>query len=147
MMSILDTLKDRSIAWRGNPPAEEKAIQTLLNQSRIDLPEDYLNVLRYSNGGDGTFGAEPEQAMDFEIWPAEEVLQANRDLRAEELLPGFFMFGGDRANELLAFNTNELKPWKVYMVPMIVMSKEDAIVLAHDFASFMKSLSQDPINA
>jgi hypothetical protein len=143
-MPILETLKDRSIRWRGNPQAQEEAIQTLLNESQVPLPEDYLNLLRFNNGGDGTFGTEP---MDVEIWPAEEVLQANRDLCVEEFLPGDLVFGGDGANERLAFNTKEATPWKVYMVPMMVMSKEAAIGHADEFDSFIGGFGNAPKNA
>jgi hypothetical protein len=60
-------------------------------------------------------------------------------LEVDEFLPGFFVFGGDRANELLAFDTREPKPWKIYMIPMIVMSEVDAVVIAESFESFIQS--------
>ena len=78
----------------------------------------------------------------FEIYPAQAVLQINLDLEVEEFLPGFFVFGGDRANELLAFDTREPEPWKIYMVPMIAMSEEDAVVIADSFKTFIESEKQ-----
>ena len=117
---------------RKNPPAEEAVIRTLIAEAGVELPEEYLTFLRHSNGGelDVTSGR-------FDFWPAKEIVKANRELGIGEFLPGFFAFGGDGGNELLAFDTRGPKPWAVYMVPMVVMSEEDAVAIAGDFASLL----------
>jgi hypothetical protein len=117
---------------RKNPPAKDAVIRMLITDASVELPEEYLAFLRVSNGGELDV-----ELGRFDLWPAEEIVQANRELRVEEFLPGFFVFGGDGANELLAFDTRGPKPWAVYMVPMIVMSEDDAVALASDFASLI----------
>jgi len=117
---------------RKNPPAEDAAIHTLVVDAGVELPEEYLAFLRDSNGGELDV-----EVGRFDLWPAEEIVQANRDLRVEEFLPGFIVFGGDGANELLVFDARGPKPWAVFMVPMIVMSEEDAVAIADDFSSLI----------
>ena len=119
---------------RKNPSAEDIVIHTLIAEAGVEMPEEYLAFLKDSNGGELDVAS-----GSFDLWPAEEIVQANRELRIEEFLPGFFVFGGDRANELLAFDTRGPKPWAVYMVPMIVMSEKDAVAIADDFASLIEA--------
>ena len=119
-----------------NPPVEETAIRKLVAESGLELPEEYLSFLKLSNGGE--LNAE---SGHFHLYPAEEVIQANLDLRVQEFLPGFFIFGGDGANELLAFNMREPEARKVYVVPMIGMGEEDAVMIADSFKSFIAGAS------
>jgi hypothetical protein len=113
---------------------KEIAIKQLIAKSGLDLPQTYLDFLRKQND----YVLELE-AGRFEIYAAEDVIQANEDLQVEEFLPKFFIFGGDGSNELIAFDTRETQPWKIYMIPMIVMSEEDAVVIANSFESFIQS--------
>lgn len=128
--------KDGSISVLSNKESLTKAevVEQLIAESGLSFPLEYLYFL--INHSDKVLDVE---AGRFEIYPAEEVLQINEDLQVEEFLPEFFVIGGDGANKLLAFNTTESKSWKVYMVPMIVMSKEDAVVIADSFESFIQS--------
>lgn len=119
---------------------KEKAIKKIVHQLGLNLPQEYLNFLINRNDYLIDVGAGLDWGAGlFEIYPAEDVIQRNKDLKVEEFLPGFFVFGGDRANELLAFDTREPKSWKIYMVPMIVMREEDAVVIANSFESFTQS--------
>jgi hypothetical protein len=72
-MNLHHILTDPTADWKREPPANETAIQKLIQESGIDFPEEYLEFLRYSNGGDGELGIEPYW---FDIFPAEEVLEA-----------------------------------------------------------------------
>lgn len=119
-----------------NPPAEETVIRKLISDSGLELSEEYLSFLRSSNGGEISV-----ESGWFQIYPAEEVMQANLDLHIKEFLSGFFVFGGDGANELLAFNTRGPKSGKVYMVPAIVMDEDDAVMIADSFKSFIAEAS------
>jgi hypothetical protein len=119
---------------------KEKAVRHMVDESGLDLPQEYLDFLR--NRKDYTVDVEAGVKLGaglFKIYGVGDVIQINKDLEVEEFLSGFFVFGGDRANELLAFDTREPQPWKVYMVPMIVMSQEDAVEIADSFESFIKS--------
>lgn len=119
---------------------KEKAIESLIVDSKIDFPSEYLDFL--SNRDDYIIDVEAGLEFGtglFEIYPAEDVIQRNKDLEVNEYLPGFFVIGGDRANELLAFDTRKPKPWKIYMFPAIVMSEDNVVVIADSFETFMQS--------
>src|SRR4051794_23741397 len=83
------------------PPASPAVLRDLASASPIALPEEYLALLGFSNGGEGNLGVEPGW---FVLWPAEEVLVSNREFGVPELLPGFFGFGSNGGGELLAFD-------------------------------------------
>ena len=59
---------------RKNPPAEDAVIRTLSAASGFELPEEYLAFLRESNGGELDV-----ESGRFDLWPAEEIVQANRE--------------------------------------------------------------------
>ncbi|MCA1575903.1 MAG: SMI1/KNR4 family protein [Acidobacteria bacterium] len=136
-MSVIRRLKQRKAHWDSVPPADESAIQALVEQSGLELPQDYLAFLRFSNGGDGHLGVEPGW---FQIWPAEEVVEANRDLDLEEELPGFFGFGGNGGGEMFAFDMRGTQPWPIVMVPYNPLEPEFAIKIADNFLAFADAM-------
>src|SRR5262245_58891832 len=87
VMPLIETLKYPSAKWDREQPAPESAIKNLIEQAGIELPEDYIAFLRYSNGGEGELGIQP---WWFRIWAAEEVIEANRNYEVHENIPGFF---------------------------------------------------------
>lgn len=61
--------------WTRHEPADPAAVADLITDSGVELPEEYLALLRLSNGCEGPLGIEPGW---FVLWPAEEVLVSNR---------------------------------------------------------------------
>ena len=133
-------LKQRKAHWDRVPPARESAIQALVEQSGVDLPQDYLAFLRFSNGGDGHIGIEPGW---FQIWPAEEVVETNQFFELEEELPGFFAFGGNGGGELFAFDMRGPQPWPIVMVPRTPLEAEFAVKIAADFLAFADAIGRE----
>lgn len=138
-MSVMQRLKRRRAHWDREPPADESAIEALVEQSGVDLPQDYLAFLRFSNGGDGHINIEPGW---FQIWPAEEVVESNQFFELEEELPGFFGFGSNGGGEMLAFDMRSSQPWPVVMVPFGPLEAEFAIKIADDFLSFADAIGR-----
>ena len=136
-MTVFDMVNDLAADWTRKPPAEEQAIQNLLAGCKQDLPTDYLSFLRLCNGGQGKLSIQP---WSFRIWPADELLQANKDYNVQSSIPGFLGFGSSGGGELLAFDTRTAQPWKVYMIPFIVMQEEDAIEIADSFIAFLEAM-------
>jgi hypothetical protein len=137
MINIAEILRDA--VWDAEAPARPGSIQSLAHDARKDLPEDYLALLRYSDGGEGSLGLE---CGWFLLWPSTEVLELNKGYEIEEHIPGFFGFGSNGGGELLAFDTRGDKPWKVVMIPFIPMSEKEAIVIAKDFEEFIKAIGR-----
>src|SRR5262249_54376267 len=104
--------------WRGKPPASESAIQMLLRDCGLALPEAYLAFLRRSNGAEGQIGVSPGW---LRLWSAEEIVEVNRAYGVQDSVPGFFGFGTDGGGELFAFRLKASQPWQVYMIPFITL--------------------------
>jgi len=100
-----------------------------------------IEFLRFLNDCDSCVVEFPDPPLVFEIYAAEEILEANEGLHMSEFLPNFFVFGGDRANELLTFKLDEPNQWAVFMTPMIVMSEEDSEMLADSFTEFLSKVT------
>ncbi len=139
-MSISDLVADSSAKWDREAPAEHEAIHRLVAEALVDLPEEYLTLLRHSNGGEGELGVEPGW---FQLWPTEKVIEYNNDYEVAENVPGSFGFGSSGGGEMLAFDMRDGKPWKIVMIPFIVMQIEDAIVIADDFGAFVQSMGRE----
>lgn len=78
--------------WRGKPPASEDVLRQLRANCAFTLPPAYLDLLRFSNGGEGDISIEPDWCC---LWAAEEVIENNKDYEVSEHLPGFFGFGSN----------------------------------------------------
>lgn len=138
-MDTLDILRDPTAVWKRRPPAERTVIQQLVAASKKRLPDEYITLLQYSNGGEGELGIEPGW---FQIWSAEEVIEFNQTYGIEENLPGFFGFGSNGDGKLLAFDMRGSERWKVVMVPFIPMRQEEAILIADCFQKFVQSMGR-----
>jgi hypothetical protein len=137
MIDIAEILKDA--VWDPEQPAKPESIQKLVDNAGKELPEEYLALLGYSDGGDGVHGIEPGW---LQLWSSADVLENNKDYEIEEYIPGFFGFGSSGGGELLAFDTRRGKPWKIVMIPFVPMSAELAIVIAKDFDEFIRAIGR-----
>jgi len=139
-MNLSDILKDASAKWDREVPANPESIRNLVAESKIELPEEYLTLLLYSNGGEGELAIEPGW---FQLWPAEKVMEMNRLYEVERNIPGFFGFGSNGGGEMLAFDTRTGKPWKVVMLPFVPMVAEHSAGIAEDFGVFVQAMGHE----
>jgi len=134
----METIKDiinSDLHWDRESPASSESIEDFVSKSGLNLPGDYLEFLRLSNGGEGELPVDPYW---FQIWPAEDVLEHNEEYQVKEILPGFFAFGSNGGGEMLAFDIRNQGSWRVYMIPFIPMDESDAQEVASDFLSFIQ---------
>lgn len=136
-------VEDESADWERAAPADPSSLDKLMHDSGLELPDDYLDFLRHSNGGSGRLAIEPGW---FEVWPAEDVLSLHQDYATDEFIPGFWGFGSSGGGELLAFEINHSKgrPWPVVMIPFVPMSVEQAVVIAEDFTALVRGMGRHP---
>lgn len=134
---IFESFKKKTATWRPELPVLEEEIRQLLEDSGLDLPEDYLDFLRHSNGGEGDLPVLPFNAV---IWPAREIMENNRGYELRDFVPGFFAFGGNGGGEMLAFDTRTPPPWKIYTIPYISSGESDAELVANSFEEFVGML-------
>jgi hypothetical protein len=79
--------------WIRNPSASDSALEALVATASFPLPAEYLDLLRWSNGGEGPIGE-----VYFTLWGAEDVLGLNEGYKFGEALRDVFVVGDDSAH-------------------------------------------------
>ncbi|ETI65200.1 hypothetical protein C100_03300 [Sphingobium sp. C100] len=98
-----------------------------------NLPEQYLDLLAFSNGGEGPLAISP---YNFCLDPAKIVADAiDSENCGQADLKGFLIFGGNGGGEYLAFDTRSVAPWSIVVIDMVA-GGDSAEVIAADFAAF-----------
>ncbi|HEX4351174.1 MAG TPA: SMI1/KNR4 family protein [Verrucomicrobiae bacterium] len=139
-MSISEIAKLNATKWKPAAPATDVAIANLINKVGFELPSDYLDFLRFSNGGCGDI---PVQSLCFHsLWAAEELLEFNRDYEVAKYCAGFFGIGSNGGGEMFAFDMRSKKPWPVVTIPFIGMEADAAWHVASNFRSFVEMFGQ-----
>jgi len=140
-MNIQDLARANATKWIPSPPASEDAVARLVREVGFDLPPDYLDFLRFSNGGCGDIPVQPWWLN--RLWKAEELVSSNRDYEVEEYCPGFFGIGSSGGGEMFAFDMRKPQPWPVVIVPFIGMEADLALPVAPDFRGFVAMFGQE----
>jgi len=104
--------------------------------SGINLPIEYLEFLKTSNGGEGFIGRN-YLVLD----PIEKIVESNRNLNVEEYAPGLVVIGSDGGGEAIGFDRRGTA-WPVVMVPLIPLDMKEAQVIAESFGSFLDKYSR-----
>ena len=130
-MSILNYLIASKFERR--PGASSTAVEALL-ETFPNLPQDYINLLREMNGGEGQVGEQP-----VELFSSEELTVQNEGMRVSEFAPGFLIFGTDCANEGFAFDTRA-QPWVLGRIPLVGMSPKEFIPMGADMEEFLRAV-------
>lgn len=99
----------------------------------MKLPDDFI---RYLEGGLPRCGELAEFPLWFEIWPENELEQANKDIQIEEYAPGFYGFAGDGGGEMYAFGPDG----GIYALPLIGMEPNVATKLAASWTEFQSKI-------
>ena len=138
-MTIFELIQDTTADWGRELPATEEVVANLVAASTFELPEDYLNFLRCSNGGEGELGVQPGW---FQIWRAEDVIIFGSDFEVPQYAPGFFAFGSNGGGEILAFDTRTHSPWSVVALPCIGLAPDEAMSVAESFIGFAAQMGK-----
>ena len=127
--------------WHGNAPAEPDSLNLLRVAAGVELPDDYLRFLAFSDGGEGPLGVDPGYIV---IDPVNDVVAHKKNRTFEEFFPGFLVFGGNGGGELLAFDIRSSGPWPVVMIAMTNIDLSESVVrIAADFSELLKSIGND----
>lgn len=76
----------------------------MVTELGVALPEDYLDLLRFSNGAEGNLG--PDDGSYIIFWAAEDLIISNREYGIKEDYPGLVIFGKNAATAAYAFDTS-----------------------------------------
>jgi hypothetical protein len=88
------------------PGVTEEAIQNLVVNQQIRLPDDYLEFLRFSNGYEGPIG----EGSHLILWHIEEVPVLNEDYKADEDIKCLILIGSDGGGTALGIDTRASNP-------------------------------------
>lgn len=126
-------LEDRQ--WFASGGATGEALNRLKTLAPGPLPESYLALLAYSNGGEGPL---PLQPYNFVLDPADAVADALEAGSYEEFFPGFVMIGSNGGGDFVAFDIRTTAPWPVVSIDMTNIDLDESVMpIAADFDAFL----------
>jgi cell wall assembly regulator SMI1 len=123
--------------WFRNEGASSDALQVLIDSVEVKLPKEYLELLAFSNGGEGPL---PVPYYTLCLDDAESASNSARVELFKNLYPGWFVFGGDGGGELYAFDLTGKQPWQVIRFDGVDPGGSVEMV-AESFVIFMQLLA------
>lgn len=121
--------------WNRLPSASEAEIEELKRSVEIELPREFLDLLRFLNGGEGDIALPPK---NFILDETQEIISLRKDEFYKNEFPDFFIFGGNGGLEMIAFDLRK-KPFSIVMIDPIG-GKESAIEIAPNITEFITAI-------
>ena len=118
----------------GASEAEITAAEILLGQR---LPEDYREVLRFSNGMEGMIS--PRAYVS--LWSVADLPELNAGYSVSEFIPGMVLFGTDGGGVGYGVTTSHPGP-KYVRVDLVGMGSDPPMTLGNSFEEFLNSLAR-----
>ena len=136
-MSVQHILSQPKRNWQAKGPASEAEIALLVSRARADLPQEYLELLRFSNGGEGPVALPP---LWFQLYAAKDCIElAHANQWVLEQFPTFMFFGSNGGLESIAFDLRVGPPWPIVMIDQIA-GPESAEEIAPHMAAFIEAI-------
>jgi hypothetical protein len=136
-MKVRDILCQDEREWLPKEPASAADIAQLPLKAQAELPTEYVELLRFSNGGEGPLALPPRYFVLYSVRECIALFQGNRHII--EQFPGFMLFGSNGGGEYLAFDIRVRPPWPVVMVDAVA-GPETAEQIAPDMATFIQAV-------
>jgi len=136
MRNIAAILSASGREWRKVQGASDSELAKLIRALPFDPPSEYIELLRFSNGGEGELALEP---LWFQLFDVEFALQLWHDPAFRVNYPNLFFFGSNGGLESIAFDITQLQPWHILMVDCIAGMKS-ARRISENIGSFIQSL-------
>ncbi|MBL4898840.1 MAG: SMI1/KNR4 family protein [Colwellia sp.] len=119
--------------WNKEVGATEDEMDELKRSVSFSLPDEYLDLLRFSNGGEGPLLVQP---WHFVLDNVSDVLEPSIRSNYEEFFPGYFVFGGNGGGELVAI---EIETEKVVSIDGTNTDlKESVMPISDTFPEFLE---------
>lgn len=139
-MNVRDILCQPEREWHAKMPASEAEIMQLASHARAQLPTEYVELLRHSNGGEGPLALPPLYFQLYSVRDCIELFHNSQQLL--EQFPSFMFFGSNGGLESIAFDLRSRPPWPIVMIDLIAGS-ESAKEIAPDIATFIEAIGLD----
>jgi hypothetical protein len=137
-MNVRDILFQVEREWHAKTPSSEAEIAQLVSQAKAQLPTEYVELLRLTNGGEGPLALSP---LYFQLSSVKECLELfHNNQQLLEQFPRFMFFGSNGGLELIAFDLRSGQPpWPIVMVDPIA-GPESAKEIAPDVMTFIGAI-------
>jgi len=136
MTYVADTISASGREWRKVQGASEQDISELRKVLPFEPPAEYLDFLRFSNGGEGELALDPLWFQLFEVAFAIKLWQ-DRNYRNE--YPDYFIFGSNGGLESIAFDMSQAEPWPIVAVDCIA-GLDSANKIAENVHAFIQKV-------
>jgi hypothetical protein len=136
-MSVRHVLSQPKREWQAEAPASEVEIALLESRARANLPAEYLELLRFSNGGEGPLALPP---LWFQLYPVKDCIDLRHaNQHVLENFPTFMFFGSNGGLESIAFDLRVGPPWPIVMIDQIA-GPESAKEIAPNMGAFIEAI-------
>lgn len=119
--------------WFAVSGAAAEELSRLRAVAPNDLPERYVDLLAFSNGGEGPLPSRPYNLCLDAARTVTETIESENHGQAD--LQGFLIIGGNGGGEYIAFDTRSGAPWPIVAIDMVT-GGGSAEVIAPDFDTF-----------
>jgi hypothetical protein len=141
-MDVAALLTEPDREWSSRHPARKEEIEQLSQVAPGPLPNEYVALLRYSNGGEGPLALPPFYFMLYEVDLAREI---NENADQRELYPGYFVIGSNGGLEIVAFDTRGTLPWPIVAYDPVAGTRS-AVTIAKHMEEFIRAIGKDDRN-
>lgn len=136
-MNVRGILSQPEREWHAKAPSSEAEIAQLASIAKAQLPAEYVELLRLSNGAEGPLALSPLYFQLSSVKDCIDLFYTNQQLL--EQFPSFMFFGSNGGLELLAFDLRSGPPWPVVMIDPIA-GPESAEEIAPDVVTFIQAI-------
>ena len=119
--------------WFAAEGATTEDLAHLRAVAPADLPQRYVDLLAFSDGGEGPLPTNPYNLCLDPARAVTEMIESRNYGQAG--FDGFLIFGGNGGGEYLAFDLRRGSPWPVVTIDMVA-GIGSAEVVAPDFDAF-----------
>ncbi len=136
MSFVADIISSPGREWRRVEGASEQDLARLREALPFEPPVEYLEFLRFSNGGEGELALDP---LWFQLFEVAFAIQLWQDQNYRNEYPDLFFFGSNGGMESIAFDMRQPQPWPIVMVDCIA-GIESARRIAENIQSFIQKV-------
>jgi SMI1 / KNR4 family (SUKH-1) len=133
-MDIKRLFSEPDRSWNAKTGATEAEISALIASARVVLPVEYLDLLRYCNGGEGPLDLPPQWFALYSSLECIELFHSDQHLLAD--FPDLVFFGTNGGLETIGFDLGTAYPWRIVMVDAIAGSSS-CTEIAADISTFI----------
>jgi hypothetical protein len=139
-MTLHEILGHPGRKWRSSAPASAEELDLLKSRARAMLPSEYLDLLRFSNGGEGPLALSP---LWFQLYSVDECIAlCHSDGAMLEQFPTLMFFGSNGGIESIAFDLSVGPPWPIVTIDMIA-GLDSVEQIAPNIAAFIDAIGVD----